>query len=157
MKRIVALDPGGTTGWAMWQDRPLMEDAGLWNYFTIGQMGPEPHHEDLYASLELWHVSDYTIVCESFEFRQGKQRHNIVLDSKEYIGVVKLLQQQRNIPVVFQTAALGKGFVTDDKLKVMGLWYPGKKHAMDAMRHLIYYMVTKRGHKDLIASWKDLT
>ncbi len=158
MKRIVALDPGGTTGWAYWQDTPIRtSNESPWDHFTAGQIGPEEHHEQLFAHLEFLHTSDYTIVCESFEFRQGQQRHNIRLDSKEYIGVVKLLGQQRNLPVVFQTAALGKGFVSDEKLKVMGLWIPGKQHARDALRHLIYYMVVKQHHKELIRSWKDLT
>jgi hypothetical protein len=58
--------------------------------------------------------------------------------------------------VVFQTAGAGKGFVSDEKLKIMDMWVPGKKHAMDARRHLIYYMVNKQKRLDLIQSWKNL-
>jgi hypothetical protein len=157
VKRIVALDPGGTTGWAYWQDQPNPQNPSQPN-FMVGQLGPQEHHQGLYQWLEHLHVSDFTVVCESFEFRQQDvgTRMGINLMSREYIGVTKLFGQERNAPVVFQTAALGKGFVTDEKLKVMGLWWPGMKHAMDAMRHLIYYMVLKDGHKYLINSWKDL-
>jgi hypothetical protein len=80
--------------------------------------------------------------------------------------VTKLFGQQRNVPVVLQTAGLAKGFIPDKtknglganaKLKVMGLYVPGKPHANDAMRHLIYYMVHREGRRDLIKSWRDLT
>lgn len=155
MKRIIALDPGGTTGWALWEQHLAIHGTAkdVWN---VGQMGPEDHHSDLYAHLERCHTHEFTVVCESFEFRQNRQRDNINLMSREYIGVTKLFGQERSTPVVFQTAARAKGFVTDQKLKAMGLWWPGNKHAMDAMRHLITYMVQKERRYDLIESWKNL-
>lgn len=107
--------------------------------------------------MELQTVSELIIVCESFQFRQGKQRAGIVLDSCEYIGVVKLFYQQRkkSLPNSFQldlrmqTAAQAKTFVTDDKIKKLGLWAPGQKHAMDAMRHLLFTLLQKEGRKDI--------
>jgi hypothetical protein len=166
MKRIEALDPGGSTGWARWQDQPMPYDPP-WDHFTCGQIGPHQHHEELYDHLCSEQTDDFTVVSESFEFRQGQQKPNIVLVSREYIGVAKLFCAQRNVrPVVLQTAGLAKGFIPDKpegglpanaKLKVMGLYVPGKPHANDAMRHLIYYMVNTLGHRHLIKSWKDLT
>lgn len=158
MQRIVALDPGGTTGWAMWEEGPLtLQSHSTSDRFNCGQIGPDEHHKQLWDFLGTMQTHDFTIVCESFEFRQGKQRHNINLMSKEYIGVAKLFAAERmDTPVVFQTAALGKGFVSDAKLKAMGLYHPGHKHAMDAIRHLVYYMVIKEHRRDLIESWKDL-
>lgn len=147
----LALDPGGTTGWVRYSP-----EAPSLMRFVTGQLGPEEHHERLYALLEREHTQKYTVICESFEFRQNKQRDNINLMSREYIGVVKLFRKERNVPVVFQTAGAAKGFVTDEKLKAMGLWVPGQKHAMDAMRHLVFYLVNVERRVDLIQSWKEL-
>lgn len=162
MKRIIALDPGGTTGMAVWSDRRQLFEGGTVSGDDMKwyELGPEEHHKQLMDFLVKWTVgpaADFTIVCESFEFRQNRQRDNINLMSREYIGVVKLFNQMYGTPVVFQTAGAAKSFVTDDKLKVMDLYQKGSAHERDATRHLIYYMVTKLGRTDLIESWKDLT
>jgi len=152
MKRVVALDPGGTTGWA---SLTVVGGEDMWEE---GQIGPDAHHFELWDFLKEESVlhHDMTIVCESFEFRQNKQRNNINLMSREYIGVIRLFGVLFDIPVVFQTAGTGKGFVSDDKLKVMGLYKPGQRHSNDAKRHLIYYVVTKLHRTDLLESWKSL-
>jgi hypothetical protein len=158
--RVIALDPGGTTGWAMYSAE-RMEDpiANVFEYYneqwTQGQLGPEPHHAELLHLMEMMHVESYRVVCESFEFRGGaaKVRDNLNLDAKEYIGVVKLFAQERKVPTRFQTAAMGKGFITDDKIKRAGLWHPGWRHAMDAQRHLLYYLVNIEGRRDLARRW----
>jgi hypothetical protein len=50
---------------------------------------------------------------------------------------------------------MGKGFVSDDKIKRAGLWYTGNKHAMDATRHLLYALVNVHGRTDLVERfWK---
>lgn len=154
MKRIVALDPGGTTGVATVK----IDDAGVCTW-SWDQLGPQEHHHELWTTLcdELANTGDLTIVCESFEFRQNRQRDNINLMSREYIGVVKLFSATYGTPVVFQTAGLAKPFVTDAKLKVMDLWVPGQKHAMDATRHAVTFMIQKLKMVKLIDSWKELT
>jgi hypothetical protein len=168
MKRILALDPGGTTGWAMWQDKEYAREKAPWDHFTYGQLEAQQHHEDLYALLELMQTSEFTLICETFEFRQQdvEKRMGISLVSREYIGVAKLFAQQRmSSPVVLQSPGAAKGFIPDKakngmaanaKLKVMGLYMPGKPHAMDAMRHLIYYMVNVEGMHHLIRPWQNL-
>lgn len=154
MKQILAIDPGGTTGLAWWRE------AATGDAWDLKHIGPDEHHWDLWCFLDrlvsLTHPAELTIVCESFEFRQNRQRDNINLMSKEYIGIVKLFGTNTDTPVVFQTAAMGKGFVSDEKLKAMGLWVPGMKHAMDARRHLITYMVQKQRRIDLTKSWRNL-
>lgn len=157
MLTIVALDPGGTTGWATYQAETLWNANEKQEYYNVkwncGQLGPGQHHAELYSFLEMQRTDQYQLVCESFEFRQ-KARDNVVLDSKEYIGVVKLYHQVEHIPLQFQTAAMGKGFVTDDKIKKLDLWYPGWPHAMDATRHLLYFMVNSMKRYDLLEAWK---
>jgi len=153
MQRIVALDPGGTTGIATVR----FDDGGY--EWSFSELGPYEHHDELweflYNTCKPW-TTGSTIVCESFEFRQNRQRDNINLMSREYIGVVKLFRAILNVPVVFQTAGMAKPFVTDEKLKAMDLYYTRSKHARDATRHALYYMITKLKRHDLIESWKDL-
>lgn len=167
--KILALDPGGTTGWAMMEDseEPLgLEHEQTWpgvsmvvrhnRAWTRGQLGPEPHHSDLYALLELAHTEhDFTVVCESFQYR-NQSRPGLVLDSVEYIGITKLFAADRNVKLTMQTASVAKTFVSDDKIKKLDLWYPGWRHSMDATRHLLYHLVTKRqdDSRDILQAWK---
>jgi hypothetical protein len=114
-------------------------------------------------------TSHFTLIAERFDFRQseeGGQRHGTNLMSREYIGVAKLFAAERmNTPVVLQSAAQAKGFIPDKakngleanaKLKALGLYVPGRPHANDAMRHLIYYLVNRQGMKQLIFPWRNL-
>jgi hypothetical protein len=170
---ILGLDPGGTTGWALYtadviHNLTTMQPEYYNEKFNAGQIGPGPHHRRLWGLLEQWTVTNTIFVCESFEYRRNPKdrgRDNIVLDSKEYIGVVNLYQQmfEHNTPdhlrnhagvkVVYQTAATGKGFWSDEKLKAVNKFSTPKTkwpHANDAMRHLLHYMAFKMHRNDLL-------
>jgi hypothetical protein len=153
--RIVALDPGGTTGWATFtaSHMPPLEEGepgelvnGQW---TCGQIGPDDHHNLLDAMLGNFQVSEYRIVCESFEYR-NRSRAGLELVSCEYIGVTKRFCQERDVPLRLQTASMGKitpnSFVKKINLERLGLWTPGYKHAMDGYGHLLYYLMHSKDH-----------
>lgn len=141
---IVALDPGGTTGWAYFRATKLLNTEDQAEYYdeswSCGQLGPGKHHKQLYDMLGLQHTDEYHIVCESFEYR-NKTRPGLELVSREYIGVTELFCQERNVPLHMQSASMGKGFVRDTNIKRLGLWSVGWKHAMDSYRHLLCYMI----------------
>jgi hypothetical protein len=154
--RVIALDPGQTTGWATYTaTRIKTPDSKLEWYdeeWVCGQLGPQDHHDDLFSLLELQHVQLYKVVCETFEFR-GDDRTGINLMSREYIGVTKLFSQQRGVVVEWQGPHVvgdKKAFVMDHHVKRVGLWVPGQRHAMDARRHLLYYMTTKMRRVDIL-------
>jgi hypothetical protein len=139
--RIVAFDPGGTTGWATWHGITLLPGT---NGFNSGQMGPGDHHKQLFDFISFEQGSDELhVVTESFEYRQ-QQRTTVVLVSKEYIGVMKYWMEERGRRgrdrFYEQTAGKVKPFWSDDKLKKLGLWNVGQNHANDAMRHLLHHM-----------------
>lgn len=153
MFRVVALDPGGTTGWASYSaeklENPLTEEFEYVNEdFRCGQIEIKDHHHQLYGFLGFNHTNEFYIVCERFEYR-NTSRAGLVLDSREYIGVVKLFVQERNyhsdnaVTLSFQNASEAKGFVRDSHIKKLGLWSPGNPHAMDATRHLLYWLTTQ--------------
>jgi hypothetical protein len=174
--RVLALDPGGTTGWSSYTAERMAGpgyEAGAadvaWEYYdeqwACGQIGPEEHHLTLYELLGFQQVQEFTVVCESFEFRSmdKRDRNNINLMSREYIGVTKLFAQERMLDqsqnLIFQTAGKAKGFIPDSgpmankKIKDAGLWYPNSKHAMDATRHLLWYLVNRENRMDLVERW----
>jgi len=152
--RLVALDPGGVTGWAS-----KREDE----QWLFQQIGPEEHHDLLYRMLTS-HLPT-VVVCEHFEWRPNRHQNAeygdryVELISREYEGVVKLWGSIFNMPVVIQTAGHAKGFVKDENIKKLGLWQPGQKHAMDALRHALRYITDpKNDHPDrmkyLQKGWK---
>lgn len=118
--RVLALDPGGTTGYKYAEWTPEDTDTDILipdipgsppvdiqtvQSFTLddivfegGQIGPHEHHQTLeqllYDYIQQSFYVPLEIVYESFEFRQHiKKDHaktKVVLISKEYIGVIKL-------------------------------------------------------------------
>lgn len=104
---------------------------------------------DFYLDL----VKPQIIVCESFLYQSG--RNKVVLDPVEVIGVVKLWVTKHDCKLIMQTPAMGKKFWTDDKIKKLGLWEEGQKHAMDAMRHLLHYRAFQLGHNYLLEALRD--
>jgi hypothetical protein len=170
MRRVVALDPGGTTGIAMLTEYPH-NDGTFTSDWHFEQIGPQKHHLTLYTLLHAWAeaADEFHLVTESFEYRQN-DKTNIVLVSKEYIGIAELVYQElraendmrtsRNevlenvLRFAQQTASQAKGFVSDIQLKRLGLYLPGKQHARDATRHLIYYMVARLNRYDILKPLK---
>jgi hypothetical protein len=140
---IIAIDPGQTTGWAIYNNQNGKEK------FSCGQWGPHDHHQDLYGWLELWHTQDFAVIGERFDFR-GDDRSDINLMAREYIGVMKLFAQERGVVVVWQWPFEGvgsKSFIQPSNLRSLGIWVKGGAdewiHAMDAYRHLLYFMTAK--------------
>jgi hypothetical protein len=149
---LLALDPGGMTGWTHFEQKVLITPQGRIEWLDKykiehGEFGPEPHHHQLYRFLELRRHHNWRVVCESFQNR-GMDKSII---SAEYIGVVRALQQEseelvvyRNRPWLFwQTASTVKGkdaFWTDDKLRKLGYWWPGEPHARDSFKHLLHHL-----------------
>lgn len=156
---VLAFDPGGTTGWSSYKATRMIDPDGNVEWYdelhTCGSLGPKEHHKALETLIELSRTEVFHLVSESFEFRQGKQRTGLNLMSREYIGVMKNWCQSNDQQLHLQTAAMGKGFVDDRKLKIMDLWCTNK-HSRDARRHLIFYMVNKMQRHDMIQSWRNL-
>lgn len=144
--KILALDPGGTTGCCVYDDSV---PEGV-NKFAMFQIGPGPHH------LALWDLlrSDQwdTVIYEAFTYqrRELDKGVSLVLDSKEYIGVIKLWSEYQVVPkakLIEHPTSFMSLFKDDDKLKKMGLYTPNAVHANDATRHLMHHLVVKLGQK----------
>jgi hypothetical protein len=141
--KIIAIDPGGTTGWAKLEIDTILH-GHLREHFSWGHIpieGVEEHHSALWRFLV--HEHPNVIVCERFD-NSGDQFTKIV--SREYIGIVKLYCQLFDIPVEWQGADVAKNWAPNDRLMTMTLLItPASKwkHANDAMRHLVYWICFK--------------
>lgn len=134
--------------------RALALDPGITSGFSIGIVLPECFFvtcdEGTLSGLQLYSKitrlrPDITI-CESFEYR-NRARDNLVLFSRELIGVVKMTAEQGITYLTLQTAAEGKGHFTDDTLRKMRLYDKSHKHGRDALRHLLHWWQFKGGFK----------
>jgi hypothetical protein len=152
--KIVGIDPGVTTGISVY-DSEVVDLKWRWQF---EQLGPEEHHDTLFWFLK--NVDPNIIVCEKFDNR-GKMAADLI--PREYIGVIKASYQasliaKRPVELVMQSPSQAKGFWTNDKLKACSLWKgTGLKHAMDATRHVLYYLMqTKQLPPEYLATLKDL-
>lgn len=132
MTRIMAFDPGRTTGVA------FLHDNGGINTYELRQViigDKDLTHEFIFNDTAI--ARPHEIVYERFQYQR---RPNVDLYPVEVIGVLKMYTQKLDIPIKEQTPAQAKNLWTDSKLKTLGLWEPSQPHAMDALRHLLYYM-----------------
>ena len=124
--RVIALDPGGRTGIALWQD----------GQFWSTHLGTyEAWH---WVANQLETTRTDLVVCEDFiitiatakKSQDGKK-------SLESIGVFRYLCAVARVSFETQTPADAKNFVDNDRLRHLGMWYKGSDHPRDAARHLI--------------------
>ena len=152
--KVIAIDPGGTTGWA----KGLIREGRMG--VTAGQ--DEWNHIQIYNALDLYKPD--IIVCERFDFRKRgvKQQEAANLISREYIGVIHFYVQTQNlklhstpqssyerVSLFMQMPSEGVGgyWKEDSKLKEDGVFNIGKPHANDATRHLLQWFTFKEGYQ----------
>jgi hypothetical protein len=146
----IALDPGGTTGWAYYRATKmecpeiLPEAKVVYEWYeeewNVGQLGPDDHADELLLLLETNHTQEYHIICERFIPRPGKIGAKLD-EAPRYITIAEMFAKDRGVPLHMQMPAQAKNFVPNTTVKKLNLWYPGQKHAMDAMRHLLFWLV----------------
>jgi len=137
--RLVSLDPGTHTGVCHFDT-----ETRSWETLTLG---PQPHHSTLWNLLRETGVE--RVIYERFTYQR---RDKVVLDSVEYIGVIKLFCQLNNVQDYCQTPSQAKNLWTDDKLKALHLYAPAYPHENDAVRHMLYHLVVTHGDR----SWLDV-
>lgn len=127
--RILALDPGITTGWA-WFDHAALVDCGQ-------------IHTSLRTLQDLFDTTKpQSVVMEKYIIYKTKvEQHTLsTVPTLRIVGAIQMLAWQKGAPLFLQTAAQAKFFCTDDKLKAWELFQTYKRHANDSIRHAVYYM-----------------
>ena|SRR6266571_3635992 len=179
LPNILGIDPGGTTGLCLWTphndnymldqvDTSLSDGSDLWifhNYLKSTVFGINARLSSATTRYGDPVPSDkLLILLERFDFRhEERYRDKIDYKAREVIGVVKLFCWQqwyedqanrRKIELVMQSASQAKGFWDMDKLRRVGLWKTSQRHAMDALRHVLYHRTFELGDKSLLEKLK---
>lgn len=129
--RLVAFDPGKTTGVADWT-----QEGGLaTNELTV----PEVYQclEDMARDTRGFETR---IVSESFVITVNTAKNTQAAWSLNLIGVFQYFSWSYGWPLTMQSPTVAKTFATDAKLRHVGWWTKGRGgHANDASRHLMTY------------------
>lgn len=137
---LLVFDPGETTGLAHFtctDQHPALLTA-------TDQLASAPIEKgcDLIEAAVAKYKPD-KVVFENYLVYAGKaQSHSWnELHTPQLIGTIRTICRQQNIPNDKHMAQLAKEFCTDDKLHAWHYWVVGKKHARDAVRHGLYYLL----------------
>lgn len=137
--QLLALDPGETTGWALFRstsDDVYLERAGQYKTWPMKEWCVN-HVTELVGLLA---ISPSKVVYEQYRVYEWKTDQHSWSDvpTLHIIGCIETLCIQKSIPYYNQTAQVAKNFCTDELLERWGLYTEGLKHARDAIRHGCY-------------------
>lgn len=135
MLTAVAIDPGVTTGFCT----GTLLDRNLDLVIDQEKLTCHEMYERLNALMSL-DAGSMHIIYEDFSYR-NVARTGLNLMPVKLIGIIELFQERYEPLVTFtkQSAAQGKAYYSDEKLKRLGVYVPGKEHGRDALRHLLQW------------------
>jgi hypothetical protein len=136
---IIGVDPGHTTGIAVVE--ATFDTIRQHQSFQVTTWPLEQGVTEFTRLLDTY--KPRLVVFERYAVYEWKAEEHSwsEIPTVQVIGCLKTLCIQKGIPTYQQTAQQAKQFVTDDKLEAWGFYERGKKHARDAMRHAIYYLL----------------
>lgn len=141
---VLALDPGYTTGYAIANVVNTDSDSSLFRVMECGQYKtPEISalRELFDYILREYPLIDY-VVYEDYRIYANRSAQHIgqKLHVAQLIGAILLLADIHEVPTQSYMASVVKDFTTNRRLADWHLYLPGKPHAMDALRHLVYFL-----------------
>lgn len=133
--RVIAFDPGGTTGYCVLDQSGTVEAQGEFGYDDAGQ---SIAIQDLLYTYRLRSF----VVIESYRiFPSALQAHQYsAVQPVQMIGRIKTLCEEYDLEYKEQPPS-HKKFFTNQRLKSYGAYAKGMRHANDAARHALYYAV----------------
>lgn len=145
MTRILALDPGVTTGWAEFD---LRDDAPL-EHVAHGMIpgGLAGFHAWWRARDEgQWGI----VIAEDFHLDGRTMAPDTT--PLDILGALQVLR-----PDLIRQQNTSKRVAPDSLLKRIGLWWPGAGHDRDALRHAIAYARSIRHMPTIRGFWPPRT
>lgn len=134
--RVLAVDPGLRSGWALWCPDALDPPWEARVYDPMPLLA--------FTEQELDHGLNL-VVCEAYRITAATAQKSQQHWSLELIGALRWLAYKAGVEFVLQTPAEAKSFVPDQRLRDLGMWTPGKEdHARDATRHLVLALAKRR-------------
>lgn len=160
--RILANDFGQNHGYTLFEwESPTNYTLTSWEKF-YGTDGHVEFRRDLDRFLK--YNRGTTFLGERFLFiKDFASRDKIDYTPCEYIGIAKLYcgmnvisqEWQNSAQACGKTAFWGDCKEGNDKIRRVGLWQPGKRHAMDSLRHLLYYFSFELGNGFFIQQLRE--
>ena len=137
MSPLLAIDPGETTGIAIWEpvERRILLGQLITKDVGIGFDGVHV----LASQVSHVRYEDYRVYGHMTEQHAFQNLH-----TAQMIGAIKVACHLAQVQHSTCLAMHAKAFWTDSKLKMCNLYSPGMKHARDAERHLLRYMCEVR-------------
>ncbi len=157
VQTIIAIDPGGTTGWALfsWPDNCFEDEAvpllGNISYWTCGQLdGDEDDQVDkLIDMAKAWPHA--TFVIEDFRLKQMAGGHALLAPVRITAAFQNRFRwtgpdSSKRRKLYKQMPGLALPSITDERLQRSGFWdcTKGKPHARDAIRHCLMFARRKK-------------
>ena len=142
-ERLLAVDPGETTGWAYFENG-ILRSSGQIAHRDLGIMSTKI--QELIGDILPTHV-----VAEDYKVYRSKAKSHSWsgLYTPKLLGAIEFICGMSNIPLTLQMAS-SKQFCTDAKLKIWGYYCKGNPHTNDAIRHGCYFLLfhKRRRKKD---------
>lgn len=128
MSTVLAVDPGGTSGLAVWSDGALRA-TGQYSF------------RDLFDYVKNLSGVDHVVV-ERFTLNHSTVRMSAQPTALEAIGYLRTFAWSVGSSFTLQSPADAKRFATDERLTAAHWKLPSKlDHANDALRHLLLFLV----------------
>lgn len=141
-KPFICLDPGETTGWAVF-DRCDLVECGQWATPSPADLATGiASIKEVYPDLDMIVYEEYRVRGNKFKEHVGSEVVTI-----QHIGAIKVVAAQLGLSVRKQTPGMAKGFATDRKLRQWVLYQVNKRHANDAIRHGCYFILFYLGRE----------
>lgn len=138
-ERLLALDPGETTGYAYFHRGQLVESGQLSTQYVKTSIKPLSDFFDAHST-SLVVFEDYRIYSWKTDTHTWASLH-----TPQLLGVIETLCYLRQIKTFRQMAQQPKQFCTDEKLELWHMYKIGERHARDAIRHGCYYQLFNHG------------
>jgi len=141
--RLLAIDPGETTGIALFLNIQPVNQFELKPRQVSGVIEPVASLADQIASTLNRYREIDVIILEDYRVYKWRAKQHTWSDlhTPRLIGAIEYIASKEKIPIIKQPAHVAKQFCTDDKLKHWGMYISGLKHARDAVRHGCYYLL----------------
>lgn len=152
--RLLAIDPGETTGYSIWEipddmyGRPFHPYADMSQYLvTDGELSYHHGVEELIKSVDI-------VVFEKFLLYAHKAKTQIGSEfiTSQIIGIIKYICNTHNRAWFSDTAQHVKGYFTDNKLQVAGILKTKSRHSKDSIRHALYH-INFNAKKECVGKW----
>lgn len=143
MVHVWAFDPGETTGWchmSVHDEGIGVFDLGELDHFAIGNLLFD--NPTLRAAVSKQNIIQMEFVVEKYIMNSKITQSPWSLETT---GLIRYFAKIYNVPMNSQTPSQAKNLITNDIIQKAGLYVPGKGHAMDAVRHALYFLTVKKG------------